>query len=72
MPMHTIYNVYTVDGMTCQHCAATVTDELSGVDSVTGVAVHLATGNVTVESARELSHHLVQTAVAHAGYLLVD
>lgn len=72
MPMHTIYNVYTVDGMTCRHCANNITDELSGMDSVTDVAVNLATGNVTVESAHELSHHLVQTAVAHAGYHLVD
>ena len=72
MPMHTIYNVYTVDGMTCQHCATSVTDELSGMDSVTDVAVNLATGAVTVASAHELSHHLVETAVAHAGYHLVD
>ena len=72
MPMHTIYNVYTVDGMTCQHCANSVTGELSGMDSVTDVAVNLATGNVTVESADELSHHLVQMAVAQAGYQLVD
>jgi copper chaperone CopZ len=70
--MHTIYNVYTVDGMTCQHCAASVTDELSEIDSVTDVAVNLVTGNVTVESADELSHHLVQMAVAHAGYQLMD
>ena len=72
MPMHTIYNVYTVDGMTCRHCAATVSAELSGMDSVTDVAVNLATGTVTVASAHELSHHLVETAVAHAGYHLVD
>jgi copper chaperone len=72
VPMHTIYNVYTVNGMTCRHCAATVSAELSGMDNVTDVAVNLATGTVTVASAHELSHHLVQTAVAHAGYQLVD
>lgn len=72
MPMHTIYNVYTVSGMTCQHCATTVTDELSEMDTVTDVAVNLATGAVTVASANELSHHLVETAVAHAGYRLLD
>jgi copper chaperone len=72
VPMHTIYNVYTVGGMTCRHCAATVSAELSGMDSVTDVAVNLATGTVTVASAHELSHHLVETAVAHAGYQLVD
>lgn len=72
MPMHTIYNVYTVSGMTCRHCAASVSAELSGMDTVTDVAVNLATGTVTVASADELSHHLVETAVAHAGYQLVD
>ena len=70
--MHTIYNVYTVRGMTCQHCAATVTGELSHVDGVTDVAVNLKTGAVTVASSDQLSHHLVETAVAHAGYQLVD
>ena len=70
--MHTIYNVYTVRGMTCQHCAASVTGQLSHVDGVTDVAVNLRTGLVTVASASELSHHLVETAVAHAGYQLVD
>ena len=70
--MHTIYNVYTVGGMTCRHCAATVTGELSEVDGVTEVAVNLATGAVTVASADELSHHLIETAVAHAGYQLID
>jgi copper chaperone CopZ len=70
--MHTIYTVYTVDGMTCRHCADTVSGELSGMDGVTDVAVNLATGAVTVASANELSHHLVEAAVAHAGYQLVD
>ena len=70
--MHTIYSVYTVSGMTCQHCAATVTGELSGMDGVTDVAVNLATGAVTIASADELSHHLVETAVTQAGYQLVD
>lgn len=72
VPMHTIYNVYTVDGMTCQHCATTLSGELSHMDGVTDVSVNLATGAVTVASAGELSHHLVETAVAHAGYQLVD
>jgi copper chaperone len=72
VPMHTIYNVYSVSGMTCRHCAATVTDELSEMDGVTDVVVNLATGSVTVASSDELSHHLVETAVAHAGYQLID
>ncbi|HEU5469724.1 MAG TPA: heavy metal-associated domain-containing protein [Actinophytocola sp.] len=69
--MHTIYNTYTVIGMTCQHCAATISGQLSEMDGVTDVAVNLATGAVTVASTDELSDHLVETAVAHAGYQLV-
>jgi hypothetical protein len=38
----------------------TVTARLSGMD------------NRAVASANELSHHLVETAVTHAGYQLVD
>lgn len=71
VPMHTIYNTYTVIGMTCQHCAATISGQLSEMDGVTDVAVNLATGAVTVASTDELSDHLVETAVAHAGYQLV-
>ena len=68
MPMHTIYNVYTVAGMTCEHCAASVTEELSELDHVTDVAVNLSTGAVTVASADELSEPLVMAALAQAGH----
>ncbi len=68
MPMHTIYNVYTVAGMTCEHCAASVTEELSELDHVTDVAVNLSTGLVTVASADELSEPLVMAALAQAGH----
>lgn len=70
--MHTIYNVYHVEGMTCAHCAATVTEELSELDHVTDVAVNLDTGNVTVVSAYELSRPSVAAALAHAGHRLAD
>jgi copper chaperone len=70
VPMHTIYNVYTVAGMTCEHCAASVTAELSELDAVTDVAVNLSTGTVTITSAGELSHPRVAAAIAHAGHRL--
>lgn len=68
--MHTIYNVYRVAGMTCDHCAASVTEELSELDTVTDVAVNLNTGSVTVISADELSLPRVEQAVAMAGHSL--
>lgn len=72
VPMHTIYNVFNVTGMTCDHCAASVTEELSELDHVTDVAVNLDTGAVTVASADELSRPRVEAALAHAGHRLAD
>ena len=72
MPMHTIYNVYRVDGMTCDHCADSVTEELSGLAHVTDVAVNLETGAVTITSADELSLPRVEAALAMAGHRLAD
>ena len=59
---------YTVTGMTCGHCVASVRDEVGRVDGVTGVHVELADGTVTVESTRPLDPAAVPTAVAEAGY----
>jgi copper chaperone len=70
--MHTIYNVYRVAGMSCDHCAASVTEELSGLDHVTDVAVNLTTGAVTVTSADELSLPRVEAALALTGHRLTD
>ena len=59
---------YTVAGMTCSHCVASVTEEISEIDGVTNVAVDLPTGTVTVTSSKALDHADVQTAVEEAGY----
>ena len=39
---------FTATGMTCQHCVASVTKEVSELDHVTSVTVDLPTGKVTV------------------------
>jgi copper chaperone CopZ len=70
--MHTIYNVYRVAGMTCDHCAASVSEELSVLDHVTDVAVNLETGSVTITSADELSQPRVEAALAMAGHYLTE
>lgn len=61
---------YTVAGMTCAHCVASVTEEVSAIDGVTGVAVDLAAGTVVITSGRELSTTEVTTAITEAGYQL--
>ncbi|GAA4419590.1 heavy-metal-associated domain-containing protein [Actinokineospora soli] len=69
MPQQT---VYTVTGMTCGHCAASVTEELTELPGVTDVAVDLATGAVTVTSADALDPAQVEGAVREAGYQLAS
>ena len=62
---------YTVRGMTCDHCAGSVTAEITKIPGVTGVQVDVAAGRVTVESAQPLSADAVSEAVEEAGYEVV-
>lgn len=63
-------NSYTVTGMTCEHCVASVTEEIGEIDGVSDVRVDLPTGAVTVISAAPLDEAAVRAAVAEAGYEL--
>ncbi len=62
---------YTVTGMTCQHCVASVTEEIGEIAGVTGVDVDLPSGAVTVTSDAEITDDAVRDAVTEAGYELV-
>jgi copper chaperone len=68
---NTVVSMYTVAGMTCGHCVASVTEEVGELDGVTSVEVDLASGRVTVTSSAPLSEEAVQAAVDSAGYQLV-
>lgn len=61
---------YAVEGMTCGHCAAAVTREVSGLTGVTDVAVDVAAQTVTVTAAEAPDDEAVAAAVAEAGYTL--
>jgi len=63
-------NTYTVTGMTCSHCVASVTEEISEINGVTNVAVDLPTGAVTVTSNKPIDDAEVRAAVEEAGYQL--
>ena len=63
---------YRVTGMTCEHCVGAVTREVSSLEPVTGVQVELSTGDVTVESARPLTHAEIAAAIDAAGYELAS
>ncbi|TQK68676.1 MULTISPECIES: heavy-metal-associated domain-containing protein [unclassified Nocardioides] len=61
---------FTVTGMTCGHCVASVTEEVQELAGVEGVAVDLPTGAVTITSAAPLDESAVKAAVEEAGYQL--
>lgn len=61
---------YTVDGMTCGHCVASVTEEVKKLAGVTDVQVDLDSGAVTVASDADLDTASVKAAVEEAGYEL--
>jgi copper ion binding protein len=61
---------YTVTGMTCQHCVAAVTEEVTQVPGVTAVDVDLPTGGLTVTSDAPVDDSAVRAAVEEAGYEL--
>ena len=63
-------STYTVTGMTCGHCVASVTEEISEIDGVTNVVVDLPTGAVTVSSDRPVNDAEIAAAVEEAGYQL--
>ncbi len=66
------HTALTVTGMTCQHCANAVTEELSALSGVLSVEVTLSTGRVTVQSVRELNTGEIATAIDDAGYQIAD
>lgn len=69
--MSTDTTTFTVSGMTCGHCVAAVTDEVSKLDNVRDVAVDLPSGAVTVVSDGPVDHAAFAAAVDEAGYEVV-
>ncbi|GAB3252443.1 heavy-metal-associated domain-containing protein [Arthrobacter pigmenti] len=64
-------NTYTVQGMTCDHCAASVTEEVTKISGVTDVSVDVAAGRLTINSESPVSDEVVTEAVEEAGYEVV-
>jgi copper chaperone CopZ len=62
---------YTVRGMTCGHCAGSVTAEVTTIPGVTGVQVDVATGRLSIESDQPVAAEAVAEAVEEAGYEVV-
>lgn len=69
-------STYYANGLTCEHCANAVREEVGELAGVQTVAVELVpdgTSGVTVTSDRPLSREQVAEALTEAGdYVLVD
>jgi copper ion binding protein len=73
--MSTTTASYSVTGMTCAHCVAAVTEEVSRLDGVHAVDVDLNAGGdsrVTVTSTAPLAVEAIREAVDEAGYTLAS
>jgi len=66
----TVASTWTVTGMTCGHCVASVTEEVAALAGVEDVQVDLGSGRVVVTSAEPLDRTDVAAAVEEAGYAL--
>ena len=64
--------VYEVTGLSCQHCANSVTEEITKLGGVAAVRVDVAAGRVEVDSFDELDRDSVREAVEEAGYQLAS
>lgn len=62
---------YTVRGMSCEHCVASVSEEVGGLAGVDRVEVDLATGRLEVTGSA-VGDEEVGAAVAEAGYELAS
>ena len=62
---------YTVQGMTCGHCAAAVTREVQRVAGIDDVRVDVAAGTLTVQASDVVPDGAIAAAVDEAGYTLV-
>ena len=63
-------DTYTVVGMTCRHCVASVTEEVSEVSGVDRVEVDLESGDLRVHVSEPVAREQIEAAVAEAGYRL--
>ena len=70
--MECVTQEFNVIGMTCDHCARSVGNEIRKIDGVDDVTVDLVSGLVTVESVGDLVAAEVASAVVEAGYELAD
>lgn len=60
---------YTVQGMTCAHCVAAVSEQVGDIPGVEQVEVDLESGSLTFQGG-DIDPSAVRAAVEEAGYSL--
>lgn len=63
-------DTYTVVGMTCRHCVASVTEGVGEVSGVDRVEVDLESGALSVHVSEPVAREQIEAAVIEAGYRL--
>ena len=63
-------NTYTVSGLHCSGCVASVSEEVREIPGVQDVDLVLETGALTIITAEPVDADAVKAAVAEAGYQL--
>ena len=58
----------TIEGMTCGHCAMSISKELSAIAGVSDVQVDHSTGKATLKATDTVNRADLEHAVAEAGY----
>ena len=58
---------YVVSGMTCEHCANAVTEEVGAIDGVTAATITLEGGKLQVTSDAQVPFSAIEAAVDEAG-----
>ncbi|MEU3344934.1 heavy-metal-associated domain-containing protein [Streptomyces sp. NPDC006700] len=64
-------NQYLVTGMSCEHCAASITEEVSRIPGVAQVDVDVTAGSVSV-GGTDLDDTRLRAAIAEAGYEVTE
>ncbi|MFF2412014.1 heavy-metal-associated domain-containing protein [Streptomyces sp. NPDC058092] len=62
--------VYTVTGMTCDHCKKSVSEAVSGIEGVLSVDVDVEAGRVAVATSAQPEDAVFAKAIDDAGYAL--
>ena len=61
-----------VKGMSCQHCVASVTKALSGIQGITDVKVSLEKGEATFKEESPVPDQAIRDAITKIGFEVVS